>query len=174
VIGLNQPTVTTGATLSPRYSLDTSGDGYVDSLDWVAADQSSVLPTAGPQFEAPIATPDPGTTAFPIAPVDTCDNTWDEVTHSGCLVTAVSHEPYPSGTIVAFVLKFTASGPGTYLMDMDDDGQHLSWTNIGGNTSNTYTQARVNIVPLPAAGSLLAPAFGVIGWLTIRRRFAVN
>jgi hypothetical protein len=171
VVGLDQPgtgstTVgTTGATLGLRFSTVSGG-----TLDWVAADVSSVAPTFGQALTAPAANPDPGTTATPIAPVDTCDNTFD------CLLTAVppTAGALPGGTIVAFVVKFTATGPGTYLIDIDDDGADLSWTNNAGNTANTYTQARVIVgeIPAPAAAWLIAPAILAAGRFSRRRKAA--
>jgi hypothetical protein len=170
VVGLNQPgtgstTVgTTGATLGLRFSTVSGG-----TLDWTAADGSTVLPTFGQKFDPPAANPDPGTTATPIAPVDTCDNIFD------CLLTAVppTSGALPGGTIVAFVVKFTATGPGTYLIDIDDDGADLSWTNNAGNTANTYTQARVIVsaVPVPAAAWLLLSGLGsLVGLKRFRRQ----
>jgi hypothetical protein len=137
-------------------------------LDWTVADNSSVPPTSGGGFTGVVATPDPGTIASPISPIDTCDNFAD------CIVSnlAPTSGTLPQGTIVGMVLGFTATGPGTYDIDIDDDGGDFAWTSNAGSTVNTYTQARVIIsaVPVPAAAWLLLSGLGTLVGLKRFRR----
>jgi len=157
VRGLNQPQ-TAGATLGLTFS---PGAG----MDWTAADLASVPPMNGLAFGAIVATPDPGTTALPIAPVTACDNFGD------CIVTVLAPTAgtLPSGTVPAFVLKFAASAPGTYLIDILDDGGDFSWSDANAQPiPNTYTQARVTVIPLPAATWLFGSALALLAW--VRRK----
>jgi hypothetical protein len=169
VVGDSQPANTTGLTLGMRFSL-ASGTG---SIDWVAADNSSLPPTAGGAFTGVVATPDPGTFASPIGPIASasCANFAD------CIISnlAPTAGTLPQGTIYGMVLGFSATCTSvtcTWLVDIDDDGGDFAWTSNAGSTVNTYTQARIlQTVPVPAAAWLLLSGLGsLVGLKRFRRQ----
>jgi hypothetical protein len=151
VVGLSQPE-TTGATLGLAMS---------PGVTWTASALSSVAPTSGQAFNALVSTPDPNT-----ADVGTC-------TGFDCINTALAPTSgtLPSGTVVAFVLTFSVAGPGTYLIDIMDDGGDFSWSDPNAMPiANTYTQARINVIPVPAAAWLLVSGLGTLVGLKRFRR----
>jgi hypothetical protein len=95
-----------------------------------------------------------------------------------CIITILSpHPTFASGDFDVYVINFVGVAPGPANILIYDDGNEFSWsgwpTQQPGNVVPiipvAYTQAGVNVVPSPAVGWLLAPAFGVIGWLKSRR-----
>jgi len=83
----------------------------------------------------------------------------------------------PSGNFDAFTINFDALTPGDAGIVLFDDGADLCWTDavtFGCVTPANYTQASVNVnpVPAPAAAWLIAPAMLAAGRFSRRRKAA--